>query len=82
MPALFLVNFLKFMLYGLELLVLARVLLSWVDPTGRGRIASFVIQTSEPILAPIRRVLPQTGMFDLSPIIVFIIIGVILRAVP
>ena len=81
MPALFLSNFLRFLLYGLELLVLARVLLSWVDPMGRGRVASFVIQTSEPILAPIRRVLPRTGMLDLSPIVVFIVIGVILRAV-
>jgi len=80
-PALFLSNFLRFLLYGLELLVLARVVLSWVDPMGRGRLAAFVIQTSEPILAPIRRVLPRTGMLDLSPIIVFIAIGVILRAV-
>jgi len=63
------------------LLILARVVLSWIDPMGRGRVSAFVIQTSEPILAPIRRALPQTGMLDLSPIIVFIVIGVILRYV-
>jgi YggT family protein len=72
-------NFLRFVVFGLELLILARVLLSWVDPAGRGRLAAFVIQTTEPILAPVRRALPRTGMFDLSPLIVILVLGVILR---
>jgi YggT family protein len=79
--ALFLSNFLRFLLVGLWLLILARVILSWVDPTGRGRIASFVIQTSEPLLAPIRKALPRTGMLDLSPLIVLLVLGVLMRAV-
>jgi YggT family protein len=81
-PGAFLLNFLRFLILGLELLILARVLLSWVDPGGRGQIAQFVIQTTEPILAPIRRMLPRTGMFDLSPLIVILVLGVILRALP
>jgi YggT family protein len=72
-------NFIRFLLLGLELLILARVLLSWVDPGGRGQIAQFIIQTTEPILAPVRRALPRTGMFDLSPLIVILVLGVILR---
>jgi YggT family protein len=75
----FLLNFIRFLILALELLILARVLLSWVDPTGRGRIAAFIIQTTEPILAPVRRVLPRTGMLDLSPLIVILVLGVILR---
>jgi YggT family protein len=65
----------------LQNLILARVLLSWFDPGGRNAISQFVIQTSEPILAPVRKLLPRTGMFDLSPLIVLIVLGVILRAV-
>jgi YggT family protein len=79
--ALFVSNFLRFVLIGLEVLVFARVLLSWVDPGGRGAIAGFVVQTTEPILAPVRRFLPRTGMLDLSPLIVLLVIGAILRAV-
>jgi len=79
--SLFLVNFIRFVLIGLEILILARVLLSWFDPGGRSRFAGFIIQTSEPLLAPVRRILPRTGMIDLSPLIVLIILGVILRAV-
>lgn len=82
MATLFLMNFLRFLLIGLWLLILARVILSWVDPTGRGRLSAFIIQTSEPILAPVRRILPRTGMFDFSPLIVLLILGALMRAVP
>ncbi len=71
----------RFVLIALEVLIFARVLLSWFDPGGRGRIAAFVIQMTEPILAPVRLLLPRTGMFDLSPLIVLLVLGAILRAV-
>jgi YggT family protein len=74
-------NFLRFLLIGLWLVILARVILSWIDPGGRSRFAAFIIQTSEPILAPIRRALPRTGMFDLSPLVVLIVLGVLMRYV-
>jgi YggT family protein len=77
----FLANFVRFVLIALWLVILARVVLSWIDPTGRGRFAAFVIQTSEPILGPVRRILPRTGMFDLSPLIVLLVLGALMRAV-
>lgn len=77
----FLANFLRFLLIGLWLLILARVILSWIDPGGRSRFAAFVIGTTEPILAPVRRLLPRTGMFDLSPLLVLLVLGVLMRAV-
>ena len=79
MAGAFLRNFLLFLVLALWVLILARVLLSWVDPTGRGRVAAFVIQMTEPILAPVRRAMPRTGMFDLSPMIVLLVLGVLLR---
>jgi len=80
--AIFLSNFLRFVLIGLWVLIFARVILSWIDPTGRGRIATFVIQTTEPILAPVRRLLPRTGMIDFSALIVLLVLGTLMRAVP
>ena len=81
MGAAFLLNFVRFVLIGIELVVLIRVLLSFIDPAGRRPFSAFVIQTTEPILGPIRKLLPKTGMFDLSPLIVILVIGAILRAV-
>ena len=81
MGAAFLLNFLRFVLIGLWLVILARVVISWVDPGGRSRFSAFIIQTSEPLLAPVRRLLPKTGMFDLSPLIVLLVLGALMRAV-
>jgi uncharacterized protein YggT (Ycf19 family) len=77
----FLLNFIRFVLIGIQLVILARVLLSWVDPQGRSPFAAFIIQTTEPILGPVRKLLPRTGMFDLSPIIVILVLTAILRAI-
>ena len=77
---LFLVNFIQFLLIALWLLVLARMLMSWVDPAGRNQISAFLIQTTEPILAPVRRLLPSTGMVDWSGFVVLIVLGFLWRA--
>jgi len=73
-------NVIRFILLGIELMILARVVLSFVDPGGRGTVAGFVISTTEPILAPVRRILPRTGMLDWSPFIVVFVIGLLLKA--
>ncbi len=79
MGALLVLNVTRFVLLGLWLAVLARVILSFVDPRGRTRLASYVVPTTEPLLAPIRRFLPSTGMVDFSPFILCLAIGLLLR---
>ena len=61
------------------LIVLGRVLMSWIDPTFSRPLGQFIYSLTEPILAPIRRVLPQMGMFDLSPLVVLLVLSVIIR---
>jgi YggT family protein len=77
----FLRNFVELLLLALFVLVFARVLISWVDPLGRNQASSFIIQTTEPILAPVRRMLPQTGMIDFSATIVLLILFALMRVV-
>ena len=55
-----------------ELLILARILLSWIQLDPYNPIVQFIHSTTEPILAPIRRRLPPTGGFDLSPLVALI----------
>jgi YggT family protein len=61
----------------LELAILARVLLSWfrVDPYHPA--VAFLYQITEPILRPLRRVIPPLGMMDISPIVAMLLLGVI-----
>ena len=77
MAGAFLLNFIQFLLWALWALIFGRMIMSWVDPTGRNQVSAFLIQTTEPILGPVRRMLPQTGMIDWSGFIVLIIIGLI-----
>ena len=76
-----LLNVVRFILLGLELAVLARVAISFVNPAGRGPVAGFIISTTEPILAPVRRLLPRGGSFDFSPLIVVFILGMLFRLI-
>ena len=75
----FVQNFVSIFFVALIALVFGRVVVSWVDPMGRNAASAFIIQTTEPILAPVRRLLPQTGMVDFSATIVLIVLFMLLR---
>ena len=77
----FFVVFLQFLFLALYLVLIGRVLMSWVNPRFEGPIGRFFYETTEPILRPIRGVLPQTGMLDLSPIVAFLLLSVVAAAV-
>ncbi len=61
----------------LYIAIFARVILSWF-PAGTGNpIVQFIFAVTEPILAPIRRVVPRFGMLDLTPMIALILVAII-----
>ena len=70
----FLVTFLDTLLWVLSIAIIARSLLSWFDPAGRTRIARILIDITEPVVRPIRRVMPQTGMVDFAPLVALLVI--------
>lgn len=80
MPGAFLANFVQFLLMALWALVFGRMIMSWVDPSGRNQVSGFLVQATEPILAPVRRMLPKTGMIDWSGFIVLIVLSFLWRA--
>ena len=76
-----LANFVFLLATVLTLLILARVVISWVMPGSGGGLVAFVYAATEPLLAPIRNLLPATGGFDFSPLIALLILQVITRIV-
>lgn len=55
------------------IVIIARIILSWfpMQPGGLGaQLFSFVYSITEPVLGPVRRMLPSIGMLDISPIVV------------
>ena len=66
------------------LILIARALLSWfpIRPgTAFAGILSVLIQLTEPVLTPVRRIIPPAGMFDLSFLVVLVAIEILLAAV-
>ncbi|ASK35897.1 YggT family protein [Alloalcanivorax mobilis] len=52
--------------------VLIRVILSWVAPDPYNPVVRVVVQITEPVMAPCRKLLPAMGGLDLSPLIVLL----------
>lgn len=75
----FLVLFIQMLFQILSLAILGRVLVSWVDPMGNMRISQILRDLTEPILVPIRSILPNVGMFDLSPLVAMLLLQMIGR---
>jgi YggT family protein len=66
-----------------SLILLARVLLSWFPNIDRSSpLVQLLYDITEPVLRPVRQMLPQTGMMDFSPLVVFLIITVLMRLLP
>lgn len=74
----FIIQIISLLLQLFELALLARIILSWFPNIDRSNpIIQFLFDITEPVLRPIRDMLPPGGMFDFSPLIVFIIIQVL-----
>ena len=60
------------------IMIIIGVILSWVGHGFRHPIVPLIFQLTEPVLAPIRRILPALGGFDLSPLVALILIQFLL----
>ena len=64
-----------YLLWAYMWIVIARAILSWVNPDPYNPIVRFLYNVTEPLLWRIRRALPlYGGGIDFSPIIVFVVI--------
>jgi YggT family protein len=60
-------------------IIVARAVMSWVNPDPFNPIVQFLYRVTEPVLQPIRRRLPPIGGLDLSPMIVLLAITILDR---
>lgn len=74
-------NFLNAIAYILEFslniymyIIIARAILSWVNPDPYNPIVNFLYRATDPVLDRVRRMLPDMGGLDLSPMIVLLVI--------
>jgi len=58
----------------------ARIILSWIGYNPNNPLHNIIHEITEPILAPIRQILPRFGMFDFSPMIAIFVLGLVIQA--
>ena len=80
-----LVPLLGYVLYGLVsiyiMLIFIRIIFSYGLVGYRNRVMRFLFNVTEPLLGPLRRMVPMVGMFDISPLIAFIILWILQAAI-
>jgi len=67
-----------YVLYGLidfyMVLIFIRIIFSWAMISYSNRIMRLLVNATEPMLGPLRRIIPPVLMFDISPIVAFLIL--------
>ncbi len=63
-----------------SLLIFMRIVFSW-GVSSVNRVLRFLIRVTEPVLGPFRRLIPPLGMFDISPIVVLLLIQLFQQAI-
>ncbi len=66
---------------SLQIAILLRVLFSFIQPSPYNPIVQLVVAITEPLMAPLRLVIPPLGMFDITPMVALIILGIVQRVI-
>jgi YggT family protein len=77
---LWIATLLTYALYAFMIVLLVRVVFSWVSPFPTNPVSRFAWQVTEPVLAPVRRWIPPVSGLDLSPLVVWLVVIFIVRA--
>ena len=69
---------LRMILYIFLFIILIQVIISWINPNAYSPITTIMHQISEPILKPVRQLIPPAGGLDFSPLIVLVVINLLM----
>ena len=72
---------LELAIYAFMLCLLIRAVFSFIEPYPKNQIHQFTFRVTEPFIAPVRRLVPPVGGFDIAFLIVFIGVTLILQLV-
>jgi len=75
----FFLGFLRLLCEVLTIVIFLRAIMSWISPDMTNGLARVLYQVTEPLLSPLRRIIPRVGLFDLTPLVAIILLQVISR---
>ncbi len=65
----------------LQIAIIARAAISWFPVDPRGPVVRILNEVTEPILGPLRRVVPRLGMVDITPMVAILVLFAISQAI-
>ena len=74
--------FIRILFDLLGILILLRIILSWYSPKSTNLLLVILHRVTEPMLAPLRRIIPRVGMFDFTPLAAIILLQLISYLLP
>lgn len=72
---------LEVVLYAFMACLLVRAVFSWIEPYPKNRVHRLAFDVTEPVLRPVRRLIPPIGAFDISFLLVFMGVWLVLSLV-
>lgn len=73
----FLLTFIYYLCQVLTVLIFLRAIISWFPVNPYSPLVSLLYRLTEPVLAPLRRLIPRVGMVDITPMIAIVILQVV-----
>lgn len=70
----YLIIFINLLCRVLFIFILLRTIVSWFNISPQSRLVYLLDQITEPLLAPLRRLVPALGIFDLTPVVAVVIL--------
>ncbi len=67
-------EFISFLLTGLAWLIIARSIMTWFPNSQNNPVVQLLNQITDPIMEPLRRLIPRVGMFDFTPMIAVLVL--------
>lgn len=75
-------SLLTLFLYIYFFAILIQVIISWVSPGTYNPATALIHHITEPVMRPARKILPPFSGFDLSPILIFVVLNILLMFIP
>lgn len=77
----FLLTLIYYLCQLLSIAIFARAIMSWFPMGSNNPVISFLFNITEPVLMPLRRIIPRLGLIDISPMIAIILLQAITWAI-
>ena len=78
----FLFDFIRILCRVLTFAIIFRAILSWFSPRPTNMLVVIVNKVTEPLLAPLRRIIPRAGMFDFTPLVAIVLLQLVAGLLP